>query len=214
MQCPVRSRVLTTRDTTCRGTKRRTVGGSQRVLSCSGSPNWCSVMPRLGGRGSRRAGNPLGGRGSCRAGRQCSVFSHRKVRQFGGRGASRTAGPSRQTNCSAQQELRTGFCVDPKKIPNRANHSRGLSLEISVVGITWLPGRRLGEPARQPSFLRGQQQRERLVRRLQRPVRRQQHRSMALRQRSCSRSSEQRPCGRGERSRDGMASVQRPCSKA
>ncbi len=72
-------------------------------------------MPRLGGRGSRRAGNPLGGRGSCRAGRQCSVFSHRKVRQFGGRGASRTAGPSRQTRCSAQQELR----------PSEGDNTRG-----------------------------------------------------------------------------------------
>ncbi|TWW09089.1 hypothetical protein E3A20_17810, partial [Planctomyces bekefii] len=38
-----------------------------------------------------------------------------------------------------------------KKIPDRANHSLGLLLEISVIEITWLPERLLAEPARQPS---------------------------------------------------------------
>ena len=33
------------KDITWRGIQRRPVGGSQRVLSCRGSQNWCSVVP-------------------------------------------------------------------------------------------------------------------------------------------------------------------------
>lgn len=97
-----------------------------------------------------------------------------------------------------------------KKIPDRANHSRGFLLEISVIEITWLPERLLAEPARQPSVRPGQREQpgQQLLRLEQR------HRSMAWQRRSCSRSGEQRPCGRGERSRGGMASVQQPCSMA
>lgn len=99
-----------------------------------------------------------------------------------------------------------------KKIPDRANHSRGFLLEISVFEITWLPERLLAEPARQPSVRPGQ--REQPGQQLLRLEQRQRHRSMAWQRRSCSRSWEQRPCGRGERSRGGMASVQQPCSMA
>lgn len=99
-----------------------------------------------------------------------------------------------------------------KKIPDRANHSRGFLLEISEIEITWLPERLLAEPARQPSVRPGQ--REQPGQQLLRLEQRQRHRSMAWQQRSCSRSGEQRPCGRGERSRGGMASVQQPCSMA
>lgn len=90
-----------------------------------------------------------------------------------------------------------------KKIPDRANRSQGLSLEISGFEITWLLGQRLGEQARQPSFrrlvLRGQR-----LQQLEQRQPEQQRGSMAL----------QRPCGRGERSGDGMASAQRSCSRA
>jgi hypothetical protein len=99
-----------------------------------------------------------------------------------------------------------------KKIPDRANHSRGFLLEISVIEITWLPERLLAEQARQPSVRPGQ--REQPGQQLLRLEQRQRHRSMAWQRRSCSRSGEQRPCGRGERSRGGMASVQQPCSMA
>ncbi|MFM7923601.1 MAG: hypothetical protein ACKPJJ_25550, partial [Planctomycetaceae bacterium] len=76
-------------------------------------------------------------------------------------------------------------------------------MEISGFEITWLLGQQLGEQARQPSFrrlvLRGQR-----LQQLEQRQPEQQRGSMAL----------QRPCGRGERSRDGMASAQRSCSMA